>query len=251
VGFVNPVNVINPLPISARLALKFWWIIFKKGIGPTFERWLRYSEDKMAQMFDAFPNIWRMLNIYFEWISESVAIMISWPFEGVEVLVLEFLAEEKLGSKLMTVKGAIQGFFACQRELYQTVSTFQESDVTNRMITWLGKTFWRYFKKFKLLLKLLKVKDEAELVRVLLASYKGKFVFLRRFIFVLFILIVIVWAGFLISTIALLINFQTFWNHTLSQDSRRKYIRAGESKGRRHRVNRRPGPDSPIPIVRP
>lgn len=231
------------LPAGAVIGLKFWFKVITASVEPTLQNLVEFTEKKFRAFWYAFPNPVKMLDVAVSFMTGWVGILLQFPFNGVEVLFLGYLKEYKLGSKVMTVENAIKGFFACQRELFSVVTNTNENGLVIWLLQWLGRTIWAKFKSFKFLLALLNVKTEEEFVLLIINKWKKRALFLRAFYTVIYVLVTVVWAAFLVSALGLLINFSVFWGFTFPQDSKRVWRR-----GFQHRVNERTGPDKPVPV---
>lgn len=233
--------VVIPLPAGVLSIVPVWIDVLLSSIKPTIGRLIEYTEEMWRKFVNAIPNPLAMWDVFARWTSGCVGILVIWPFTGFEAVFLAFFEEHGLGRKVMRVDEAIKGFFACQKEFFLQVSTLGEEGLFERFLKAIARGLWRFISKIKFLLKIIKVETVEDFVLLFVKSWRKKIRFYGIVGLVWIMALTALWVTFLLSASAIALYIQTFWNHTLPQDSKRKYV----SNYRQHRVNRVKGPDFP------
>lgn len=200
------------------------------------DRAIKCAED----VWKAFPHPFKMLDLVVAFVTGIPGILIAFHFLRAKRNIIEILQLRKLDNKLIRVDDAVDGFINSQIMTLKQVTFTSENGLFEYLLQRFGTWLWRLKKKIWLFSKLIKAKSEAELIAVLINSYKGKFKFFKLFYACMGVAAFVIGLSITICLMSFSLNFGEFYAYILAQDSKR--VR-GLRKNTQYRVNEKKGPD--------
>lgn len=220
--------------------------VFWRGLKETFGEMQRRSERFAVEMWDAFPNLLKMLDLTLAYSSGFAGYLVTIPIAGFENYYIQALRDAKLANRLIKTEDAVRLFFAPWKWLSRQGTLTSENGLLEVMAGWFARFVYRFTKRVQLLRNVIKAQNAAELAKAIVDSLRGKVALLRIAAIAFGIIIVLIIVAFAVWILALgaWTVFEADWRKVvLPQDSKIVKTTYKRKTVRRHRVNERTGPD--------
>lgn len=188
----------------------------------------------------AFPNVFKMLDLAVNFFTGFPGLILTTYLIAQKQAFLRELKAQKLDARLIRLDDAVDGFFNTFILGVKQVSFTSETGLIVYLLGRFGMGVYRFFKRWRLLAKLLKAKDEIEFVNTILTAYKRRLTLIGVVAIPIALTAWLIAVGFAMLCLVFSVNFGEIYAYLLPQDSKR--VR-GLRKHTQYRVNLRKGSD--------
>lgn len=169
------------------------------------------------QLLAAFDDVLGMF-------SGSLGLILTIPDRGIAEKIVQSLTEQKLHNKLIRVDEAARGFFLSQADFITFATGTGQNSVGEVIVRWFARFSYQLVKNIQLLRSLLKVKNEADMIELLLKKFLGPLRLARFVGTVLAIVATVLKVGVIVSAIGFSFGRDSFDRFILPQTSLRKRV---------------------------
>jgi len=214
--------------------------IYRLGIIESIDEIIEKFDRFIGGLWDAFPNPFKMLDVFFVFMSGWLQVALNIPDQGIKRLAKDWAIAEGVHNKLIRVDDAIEGIFETLIKLFGTVTLTGENGLVERLLTSVGLFVYNLVKRIKFLKALLGVKTAEDFIKLIVKKWRDRLGLLRVVAAIAGVAGVVVKLAVIVLGISTVLHFEAISRYVLAQDSRIEKRRGSH----RHRVNRRRGPDT-------
>jgi len=219
--------------------------LVKKIVARGFEQAAQTIMEDFGMLFrdlwDAFPNVVRMLDILYIFSTGLLGRLITVPFAGIEGLLLDLAKFYKIQHRVMTVEGSIKAVSRALGEVVTNLTGTSSSSLESALATGFARWGWALWKRFGFIQKLTRITSYEDFLKIFIDKFKARGRFLGVAFFFIAVFASIAWTGALAILMGLALAMVTgeFQKLILPQDSKREW----RKRGGMARQNKRKGPD--------
>lgn len=235
-----------PLPIDIPTAALS---LVKKIIGRGLEQAAETVFDDfgllLRDLWDAFPNVFTMFDLLYQFGTGLTGRLITIPFAGIEGMLIDLARFYKIHNRLMTVEQCIKAFTRALAEVVTNLTGTSSSSITSTLLQGLARWAWALWKRWTFIQKLTRITSYEQLAQIFLDKFKARSRFLGIVLFIIAVFASVAWTGALALLMGLSLAMVTgeFQKLLLPQDSKRGWRKGGAVV----RQNARRGYDGPRP----
>jgi len=195
----------------------------------------------LKQLWDAFPNVFTMLDLMAQFSTGLLGRLITVPFAGVEGYLLDLMRLYKVNNRVMTAEAFVKAVVRAQSEVVTNLTGTSSNSIQSAVLQGLARWTWALWKRFEFIQALTRIRSYEDLLRIYTSKVTSRARFYGVVLFVVAIFASIAWTGAIAILIGCSLSIVTgdFQKFLLPQDSKRVWRRTGAV----HRQNRRRGPD--------
>jgi len=231
-----------PIPTNVpELAIELVKKIVARGFQQAGETVMEDFGLLFRDLWDAFPNILRMLDILYSFSTGLIGRLVTVPFAGIEGLLIDLARFYKINNRVMTVEQSIKAVSRALGEVVTNLTGTSSSSLESTIVQGFARWGWALWKRFGFIQKLTRITSYADFVKIFVDKFKARGRFLGVAFFFIALFSSIAWTGALAILMGLALAMVTgeFQKLLLPQDSKREW----NKKRAMRRVNRRRGPD--------
>lgn len=199
--------------------------------------------DTIDASFAAFPNIFRVVDLWVQYFTGLVGRVLTIPLSGSERQAAELIKSSRWRTRATSAEGAIRIAFEAPKKFITFITLTDDNGLLTVIAGWLARWIYRAFKRVNFILKLIGAAQisEAEIAKVILEKWLKKATFYKTTAIIIGGFYVLAYAATRISAMGIAFAVldgtaeKWFW----SQDSKRFWSRKSGS----FRRNKRAGPD--------
>lgn len=231
-----------PLPIDIpTAALEGIKKLIQRGFEQTLEVLLDDLFKLFADLWDAFPNVFTMLDLMVQFSTGLIGRLITIPFAGVEGYLLDLMRFYKVHNRVMTAEQFVKAVVRAQSEVVTNLTGTSSNSIQTAVLQGLATWSWALWKRFKFIQKLTRITSYEDFLKLYLSKVTSRFRFYGVVVFFVAVFASIAWTGAIAILIGCSLAIVTgeFQKFLLPQNSKRVWRKTGAV----HRQNRRRGPD--------